>query len=375
LIVSLVATSYSSAVHAQDEEVTISMSNYEDLLNRMDSIESREAAPQWSSSRPRHCSNGACGAEGGYFSSYELVLLNPVYSNSTAFYTHDTAPAVPENATLTEFDWDMEVSHRLELGYLSPSTNLGWRARYWFFDSNTSVNSVADASVKVGVADDPDIALDTISATDPDFLQAFASTEIDAVDLEFVSKRFIYHNLVTFGAGLRYADIQHNYQGLDVDPTLAGPNNVQAALRTDFNFEGIGPTISLASRRRIGGTDFGWNVEGRTSILFGQGDALWQRLDDGGVAGNPLAIKDAIVHNNETRVLPVTELRMGIDYRSYHGQTRYDFGMGLETQVWFNGGTPLEAGQDGATDSDGITSPWTEDLGFIGMYFRGGVTY
>ncbi|MEM9353520.1 MAG: Lpg1974 family pore-forming outer membrane protein [Planctomycetota bacterium] len=364
-----------AVVRAQEETVSIPVSTYEDLLNRLDSLESRVSRTERRSAPVR--TNGTKTSEGGYFAAYELAVLAPVYSNSTAFYTHDTVPSTPESAVLTEFGWNLEASHRFELGYLSPSTNLGWRARYWFFDGGASETSAADVDVKIGVADDPDIALDTITAGDPDFLQANASTAIDVVDFEAFSKRFVYSNQVTFSGGVRYANIQHNYAGFDVDPTIAAPNNIQTALLTDFNFEGVGPTVSLASRRKIGCSCWSWNAEGRTSLLFGQGDARWDRIGNSG-AGTPLdpvGNSDVITQDNDLRIVPVAELRLGLDYRRALGSTVFEFGTGAEGQVWINGGTPMFGGQDGATDSDSITSPWTEDLGFIGFYLRGSARY
>lgn len=359
------------ATQAEESTVAIPVTTYQDLLNRLDSLESRVAQTERRAAPKR--SNGTKCSEGGYFAGYELAVLAPVYGNSTAFYTHDTVVNTPESAELTEFGWDLEASHRFELGYLSPSTNIGWRARYWFFDGGASESSAADVDVKIGIADDPDIALDTISSADPDFLQANASTGVDVLDFEAVSKRFIYQNQVTFSGGLRYANIQHNYAAYDVDPTVAAPNNIQTALLTDFNFQGVGPTVSLASRRRIGGSCWSWNVEGRTSLLFGQGDARWDRIGDSG-SGTPLdpvGNSDVIIQENDLRVLPVAEMRLGLDYRRDLGSTLLELGTGVEGQVWINGGTPIFGGQDGATDSDSIKSPWTEDLGFIGFYLRG----
>ena len=365
-----------AALQAEEAAVSIPVSTYQDLLNRIDSLESRVSLTERRAVPAR--SNGAKRSEGGYYAAYELAVLAPVYSNSPAFYTHDTVAATPESAELTEFGWDLEASHRFELGYLSPSTNIGWRARYWFFDGGASETSADDVDVKIGVADDPDIAIDTIAGGgDPDFLQANASTELDVVDFEAVSKRFVYNNQVTFSGGLRYANIQHNYAGFDVDPTVAAPNNVQTAMLTDFNYQGVGPTVSLASRRRIGCSCWSLNTEGRTSLLFGQGDARWDRIGNSG-AGTPLdpvGNSDVIIQENDLRILPVAELRLGLDYRRELGGTLLELGTGVEGQVWFNGGTPLFGGQDGATDSDSITSPWTEDLGFIGWYLRGSARF
>ena len=259
----------------------------------------------------------------------------------------------------------------MELGYLSPSSNLGWRVRYWHFDTEANERSRSDRDVKIGVADDPDIAIDTVSANDNDFLIASASTRIHCFDFEGVSKRYIYHDLVTCSAGIRYAQIKHAYDGMDFDPDTG---TFQTRMGTDHKFDGFGPTMSLASRRRVVESDFWLNIEGRGSLLMGEGKGHWDRFNAPGV-DPPGVAGDAIDHSNDFRVVSVGELRLGVDYLRETDYGRIEVGTGVEGQVWWNGGTPMNAGQDGATDSDHITSPWSEDLGFIGVYFRGGLTY
>lgn len=362
----LVATGFAALLSSQqitygEDTVVLSMANYDDLLNRIDSLESR--VPATSQTPVVRKSTGIVPSEGGVFAAYDLVLLKPVYSNNTAFYVHDTVVGIDEGAILTEFTFGAEASHRLELGYLSPTSNMGWRSRYWFFDADDSKQSGTDVDVKIGIADDPDIAIDTVSATSPDFYLAEARTALHVLDAEVISKRQIYQNNVTLASGLRYASVEHGYFGQDI---LTGVT--ENILRTQFNFRGLGPTLALQSRRPIQGTGFGWNVGARTSLLFGNTDAVWERIT---VAGS----SDAIRQDNFFRMLPVAELQLGLDYRRCVGSKRLELGTGFEAQGWFNGGTPLAGGQDGATDSDRISSPFDEDLGFVGAYFRGSVTY
>ncbi|MEM8734098.1 MAG: hypothetical protein AAGG44_07745, partial [Planctomycetota bacterium] len=240
-------------VSVGQDQAVIPMASYNDLLNRIETLESQVAHTQHSSGTRRK--SGAAPSEGGVFASYDLLLLKPVYSNNTAFYTHDTVAGFDEGAILTEFDYDAQASHRVELGYLSPTSNLGWRSRYWFFDADDSKQSRSDVDVKIGIADDPDIAIDTVSATSPDFYLAEARTSMHVLDLEAVSKRTLYKNNVTLASGIRYASVEHAYFGQDI---LAGA--AENILRTQFNFRGLGPTVALQSRRPLDGTCFGWNV-------------------------------------------------------------------------------------------------------------------
>lgn len=359
--VALAALASCSERSVAQDDVVIPMSSYNDLLSRIDSLEARVAHSE--QHRAPRKSTGVVPAEGGVFASYDLVLLKPVYSNNTAFYTHDTVAGFDEGAILTEFTYDAEASHRVELGYLSSTSNMGWRSRYWFFDTDDSKQSRSDVDVKIGIADDPDIAIDTISAGSPDFYLAEARSALHVIDLEAVSKRKIYKNSITLAGGIRYASVEHGYYGQDI---LTG--TVENTLRTQFNFNGLGPTLALQSRRQLKGSNFGWNVGARSSLLFGNTDAVWERITIGGSS-------DAIRQDNYFRMLPVAELQCGLDYRRTIGSSRLELGTGFEAQAWFNGGTPLAGGQDGATDSDRISTPFDEDMGFIGAYFRGGIRY
>ena len=368
LVISAVGFFFASQLNAQEipspaSEVSLSLSSYDDLLNRVSRLEEElsqkpATAPVYTSTRR---DDGTRTSEGGYFTNYEYLFLTPVYSNATAFYIHDTLAPISDAATLREFDFDLQSSHRFELGYLSPSTNLGWRTRYWFFDGNATEVSPTDVDVKVGVADDPDIGIDDVVG-DGTSLIARAETEMNVFDLEAISRHQIYYNMVELSAGLRMADVQHHYLARHSD------NNGES-LTADNNFKGLGPTIALMTRRNIGYSNWGLDLQARGSLLFGNADAQWSRLDSSGTVG------DRIVHDGDLRIIPVAETRMGVDYRRCYGRYLLELGTGVEGQVWINGGTPLSAGQDSASDSSNITSPFSEDLGFIGGYLRASVKY
>ncbi|MEM7601037.1 MAG: Lpg1974 family pore-forming outer membrane protein, partial [Verrucomicrobiota bacterium] len=383
-----------------EETVTIPMSTYQDLMERLDSLEKRmnesEARDSAASTAPVSSSRESSYApstaknsildetihiptpkeiipptkSGGLFVNYEYVHAKPVYSNATAFYTHDTVIDFQESAVLEEFDYDLSGSHRYELGYLSPSSDLGWSVRFWQFGANGREVSADDVDVKVGVADDPDIAIDTVSENDDDFLIATASTNLEVWDFEHFGVSQKEGREIKVGGGVRYAELQHAYFGQDFDPTT---QEYQTALVTDHTFEGAGPTFSMSVRHQVANTGFNIDFGGRASVLFGNGTGDWQRLN---APSSQFPNGDTIQHSDNLRMIPVGELRLGLSYeRALKHDRTFELGGGFEGQYWMNGGTPLNAGQDGATDSDRIQSPFTEDFGIMGYYFRAGFTF
>jgi len=142
--------------------------SYEDLLSRVEALESDaaanyEAAAQHDSGcgSNESCCCNPCAVRGGFFASYESVILQPHFSHNEAFSIFDSILNIPEDVTIIEFDWDFEYTPRIEVGYIIPCSGLGWRARYWHFDHNTSLQAAhpgaAGGRIEVGLHDDPDI--------------------------------------------------------------------------------------------------------------------------------------------------------------------------------------------------------------------------
>lgn len=400
-------------IQAQDS-VTIPMSTYQELLDRLAALEQRvsdvegtaaptpttassasapvatplaTSVPESIFDEPLLSDDEASGAiesetgGTGFFATYEYQSAKPVFSNNTAFYTHDTEIlGARESAVLTEFEESFQDTHRFELGYLNPSTNLGWRARYWRFNSNSTAISESDVDVKIGVADDPDIAIDTISANDNDFLIARSHSNIDVIDFEGFRNFSRRKGLVSISGGARYVEIGHLYDGRDVE--VGGDEaDFQTRLLHNSYFSGGGPTIGIMGRHPIGNTGLSLDVAGRASVIFGSGKADWQRFDSPttnfGPGVDPNAPGDAIVHNFNMRVIPAGEMRVGLHYEYNFGpnNTLLEIGGGFEGQYWMNAGSPMNGGQDGATDSDRISSPFDEDLGILGVYLRAGLYF
>lgn len=378
----------SGATLLAQESVTIPMATYQDLLDRLDSLEKRvsQAETRGQSAPARVSTPTSSGksiddeivylpnpskavtmpSRGGLYTNYEYVHAKPVYSSATAFYVHDNVVTASESAELYEFRPDMEGSHRLELGYLNPVTNIGWRTRYWQFSSDSRLESPRDADVKVGIADDPDIAIDSVGTGD-DYYIATAGTDLDVIDLERFERKASAGKATTVGFGARYARVQNYYTGRDVDP-VTGDDEI---LRHFNSFQGAGPTISIDMQRQIGNSKLSWDFGGRASALFGSSRARWEAdYTPGG------ELSDVIDHGENIRVLPVTEAQLGLLYEHETRRGKFiDVGAGFEGQYWLGGGTPLDAGQDSATDSDHISTPSSHNLGILGFYFKVGAEF
>lgn len=372
--------------------ITIPMADYKDLMRRLDSLEKKVAAvstPQapsqtYTPSSPTFSYDGGKAPakapakavqypqRGGFYADVEYVNAKPVFAEAPAFFIHDNLVPISEGADEVPFDPDLQGSVRFELGYLQPAGDLGWRARYWFFDGDDTQRSPNNVDVKIGVADDPDIAVDDVGTGTDDYYIATMRTELDVLDLDMFSVsstsngiRRPKHRLS--GVGLRLASIQHNYDGQTISTT--GTNGQR--LTSDHDYSGVGPSVYFETTRPVGNTPLYLNVKSRGGLLFGRGDTQYLRFDSPGT-GTP---GDYIRTEDKWVMVPVVELQAGVGYELDWKQRPITIEGGVEAQAWFNGGSPIIAGQDSATDSDRYRNAFSTDMGFIGYYFKVGMNF
>ena len=361
----------------------VKLTSYQDLLNRVAQLEGEVETMRASGSVPpappadgmpgmmyggaqgMPMAAGGCGYQcsdpcqvcdqGGAYVLYENVIVKPYFSQNTAFKIIDSpAQAFDENTDSVDFDWDLEYSPRIELGYIG-SNGMGWRARYWHFDHDTSLNaSGALGDVVVDIVDDPDIEIDV----DADgTLETQHSLELYTVDLEALMRRESCEGAVTGSVGLRYARVEHGYDAADFD--AAGV--LDDVIRSRNSFEGIGPTIAGEVRRRIGSGNLSGFINARGSLLYGDSDWSARENDE-----------DRVISDRDDLVT-VAETQIGVDYRRPSSNGREFFGrVALEAQYWHNAGTgAIQGGGDVPTDSD----PREADLGFVGLSVGLGVDW
>lgn len=382
-VVAVVATG--SAAIAQNNYVAgddISLASYEDLLTRVQGLEA-----QLASKSPYQgvetcgyqvgggCAPDGCGLEsaccqpecnnGGCYVMYESVIVAPHFGTNTAYVIDNSDNDTADTMKNVQFDWDLEYSPRIELGYISPCTNVGWRARYWHFEHSNGVRAVnntdADDVFNVEPQDDPDIQ---INVDDGDILESTHSLALRVFDLEGMRRAGSNGTTFTGSAGLRYVRMDQTLNAGDFD----GANgNLLDSLRYRHNFEGIGPTCSVEALRRIRCSNWGVFGNLRGSLLYGTSDI--DAVDYNYPSGT---VNQKYDMHNPRDLMGVAETQLGVDYRRCcsSGHTLF-LRAAWELQYWANGGSGN--GQHG-DDDDRIPNTET-DMGFMGVTASAGVDF
>lgn len=333
---------------AQAEEV--SLTSYDDLLARMENLEQQVNAQSTQMVNVPACQSCECDDDcGRYYAGYEVVIVTPYQSNNTAILAFND-PVIEH----VGFDWGLEPSSRIELGYLGAKGAMGWRARYWQFDQSTTLDvdgSVAltqdEGSIIWASLDDADTI---IGLVDVDTAVMTHSIDLHVLDLELQTQAT--KNFLVSG-GFRYAEIDQSYLA-DTDEGIA---------MGDIKFRGYGPTLAGEFSRPM---YCGWDVfaNGRGSMMFGQ--QQFRASDDGG--------NDIMEVENTGTLAGAMEMQMGLKWTSRND--RFFFKSALEAQYWANVGSPNPSATY-ANDSDEATSDdvLNENLGFLGFTIGGGFQY
>ncbi|GEM_PF-1404390 len=339
--------------------------SYDDLVARLANVESeltaiREAGPaQDIPLGPDQLYSDNASTRGGLFISYENVWIKPYFNHNAAYeiFDVDIIPGgninpISENSRVVEFDWGFRSTPRVELGYIVPGSGLGWRARYWQFDSTTSARAadpfVANGSpgrIEVGLHDDPDIQ---VSTGDNEAVRATDSLRLTVIDAEGMWRHESDCNAFTVSGGLRYLRKEQNYRAELAAVTTGIIDNIVVS---DTFFEGVGPTLALEGVRRLGGSSMSVFGKGRGSLLLG--DSGLQQADvDPQDLNSP--IDDFFTTENSVDFQLIAELQIGLQYDRTLCSGKTIFGrIGAELQYWPSAGSAsYQNGEDSATAPD-----------------------
>lgn len=292
----------------------------------------------------RELKDSSAGTSGhGMFMKYESLLLKPTQSNSTAFIASN-----PDSYDHVRFDWDIEHSPRVELGYMAGSDNLGWRARYWHFRHHNQFFANAangliptDEGIVGFFSEDGDIVT---GISDVDTGTFTSAIQADVVDLEL--ERAVGKG-VSYLAGMRYGQIRQKYIA-DTDEGIA---------QSGAQFHGVGPTAALNLKHAVT-NQFSLFGGVRGSLLYGkQSFSAWDNIANGSSSRINASNEDAFATN--------AELQLGMLYQP---SSSLSFHLAVEAQHWGDVGganpTAFYVGSDNSVDSD---SPSDDDLSLIGL--------
>ncbi len=307
------------------------------------------------------CCGSGCGCGGGYgggsygdglYVLYESVIVQPFFTRNAAYYLVDPLP-LNDGYREVPFSWDFSYSPRIEFGALVEG-GVGARARYWYFDDDTSLTANdPNGDIFSYFAEDSigdDIGLD--NATDAIFTH---SLRMHVLDLEAVAQR----SNVIYSGGLRYAQMKQLYTGTETAPG-------SDAFSSGHDFEGWGLTVAAELRKRVhGGISVFAKV--RSSFIFGTSDFFAAPENNGSRLEN---------YNNDD-LISAGEMQIGLDGRTNlaSGSTVF-FTLAAEAQYWNNAGTGGPT--NNAPFDEGNyqnAQPQDADLGFFGVTTGAGILF
>jgi len=286
------------------------------------------------------------GAGGAY--------LFPYFSSNPAFFTSTAVGARTVNnqqnfGTTGNGAPVAFISYTLDSG-------LGIQSNYFSFHNSNSQNATFNGAASLT---DPAGTLFGTPANKA-FANAYSELNMLVINLELTQK-WVFGNCMwmRIGAGVEYAHIDQNYA---LNLFNGGTGNTASTI--NHGFTGWGPTISLEIHRRLGDTDFGVYGTARGTLLFGSVDQNYQFISTNApVQGS----------SNSNLVMPVGELELGVEWGHCWGRLRVYGQLGVNGQIWGNGGNASEGGPLGGNFANQSSSP--ANFGLIGGVGRVGIEF
>lgn len=297
---------------------------------------------------------GPCLLPPAWYAGFEATFVKPRFEDNVAFTRMEADGASFESFTDTEFDYDLEFTPRVFVGW-QDNSGIGLRATWWQFDHAAATETANPPANGFGAITHPAFgSVDNSSVIPTDTFSAASDLNAYTIDLEATREKQFSAWDVSVAGGIRYAYSEQSYSAelRDNADTFRGSIDFRQSI------EGFGPTISLSAYRPIA-TDAGIFCKARGSVLFGDGESTLTAVEDA----------DLTTPFNTSRttggddLLSIGEIQVGFRWQSLgrRGQTYRPFlSAALEGQIWNGAGN--------ATSEDGA-------LGFFGFNTGAGVSW
>ena len=213
-----------------------------------------------------------------------------------------------------------------------------------------------------------------------------AALDVEAIDLEVTQAIHYCRWDLTFAAGVRYGAV--HVSGAEDLLLEAGVFPVgilsESSLQTSQRFDGVGPTVALEGRRRLGNSNLSIYGNARGSLLFGNYKRR-ARFENAGLVGfifdpDEFEYEVDLASDRGDDLLTVLEMQLGMEYAREMGYGALFFVRGgFEAQVWQGAGGygNLLSGLEGIESLTGLAGGGLAsidgDIGFIGATVAVGV--
>jgi hypothetical protein len=259
-----------------------------------------------------------CATSGGFIAGAEVTLLRPYAGDLSQLEL--TVPQVDLDLLAERASDQFGVAPRVWIGYTAAS-DVGVRVRYWQLDQHL-------------IGESSDTSLDG-NLPPGSHLARSGRLNMYTVDSE-VTQHF-QRNLVTVdvGVGVRAGGLAR-----DRSLTFDIPNQADATLVFNRNFDGFGPTMVAEVRRQLGNSPFTFLVSPRGTMLFGRVRTELDIDHDINLVGSTTPAVSIFTRSDAE--LYTAELRMGVEWSRELRNGRELFAHVLwENQFWAGSGVGL----------------------------------
>ena len=327
---------------------------------------------------PLCCDQDACQEDcrsGGLIGGVGVYFIQPYFENNPAFTVTRSTGVVDTRVDRTDLRHHMTAAPELWLGYVGES-GLGARLRWWYFRQGTDLaqsvpaDTVGD-SVRFDSAAPLGIAAFTDNDARPASIAVTSKLQLQVWDLEAMQTLRNGAWDFLFSGGLRLAHVNQHYNAYVAGDSGGAGGPITASVESGHSFHGAGPVVALDARRRL--ADSGLALYGvvRGSLLFGS--AKQSVVDTFQAGAGPVEI--AVGEDHRSRVMPVGELELGVEYRRGLDAVQAFGQLALVGQGWIGAGNASRSTQ---TNSFGVPDGGSiidNDLGFFGLVLRLGVDF
>lgn len=282
------------------------------------------------------CDQSGCGGERNLIGGVEAVFLKPYYHNNVALRTYDPDVTRRERP----FTYDFEISPRVWLGYVGDE-GLGVRVRYWGYDQTSTITTDGGGHVPVLITG---INFSNLDNGDPlsDRLQAYT------LDGDVTQAMCLGSWQLNFGGGIRGIS-KRQETGFTIGAGL--PTTAIASIKSEF--DGVGPTLFLETKRPIGCSGLALLGNVRGSCVFGDRTTTEELTYLG-------TTPDRRYERHQTDSMGIGEIQLGIEWSRCLSIGGHLAVQGLwEGQLWTGAGGPW--GQ-------------ADDMGLMGFTLGVGIT-
>jgi hypothetical protein len=188
-----------------------------------------------------------------------------------AFHIHRSKgdPAVINSDALgniqsvNNFNYGTEGAFKIEAGW-NATNNWGFRASYFYTNQTAQENRTGGTAAPFIISPRPLNVTFTGAAANGTAATFREKLRLHVIDLEGTYKWHSTNSSVLVSAGVRIAPSRQTYTAQDVFVTT--PENLSYTQKRT----GVGPTVAIDLRHRLGGSDFWITGAGRFAALFGQ---------------------------------------------------------------------------------------------------------